>query len=340
MPELLTTVFFLVFAGHENLGRDLATSFGGNTGSAIFNSVIIPIFVILAVVSIGIKGIKLSRKVVIRDGLFLILVELALLVLLSSKTITQFHGWILTGLYLLYLLFLFGTMKKKEDKGIIMPQDPTSISKKWFSRYQYKSPTGITSRSWKILILATFIISIACAGLVESCKGIAEQLKINPLFVALILVAAASSIPDTIVSILDARRGNHDDALSNVLGSNIFDITISLGLPLALFLLITGQQIDFSEAGPTIIDIRVMLVIITLITLIIFYFSKVLSKAHIVLLAALYTLFILYAVGAASYHSGGENSLARTAGSFIEMLRQPGGFGEYLENLAEKLTGS
>lgn len=339
MPELLTTVFFLAFASQENLGRDLATSFGGNTGSAIFNSIIIPIMVIGVVISIGVRGIKLTKKVILRDGLFLIFTELVLLVLLSSQKITQMHGWILTSLYLVYLVFLFAFMTKKEPESQTEQSKAVLNNAKWYQKYQFNSENGITRRSWYILIIAVLLISLASAGLVESCKGIATQLKINPLFVALILVAAASSIPDTIVSMLDARRGNHDDALSNVLGSNIFDITISLGLPLALFLLITDQTIDFSEAGPTIIDIRVMLVIITAFTLGIFYFAKTLTKRHIVILVLLYTLFILYAIGAASYQPAGDNNLlARIAGSFIEMLRESG-FSDLLERLAKKLTG-
>lgn len=118
-------------------------------------------------------------------------------------------------------------------------------------------------------------------------------MKINPLFIALVLVAAASSVPDTIISIKDGKKGNYDDALSNVLGSNIFDITISMGLPLAIYLLVTGQRIDFRAAGPTLIDIRIMLVVVTIITMAVFYFSKELKKRHVLYLLILYLIFIL-----------------------------------------------
>ena len=53
MPELFTTIFFLAFATHENLGRDFAAGVGGNTGSAIFNSIVIPMLVILVVMLTG-----------------------------------------------------------------------------------------------------------------------------------------------------------------------------------------------------------------------------------------------------------------------------------------------
>ena len=279
MPELLTTVFFLVFALHENLGRDFAASIGGDTGSAIFNSIIIPMLVIWVVLASGITGIKITKKVILRDGLFLIGAEILLLVLLSSSYITHWHGWIFTIFYLIYLSYTLISMKtNKNDEDDENEEEEDEEQNSWYEKYQFKSETGCTGRSWIMLIFSILVIAAACAGLVEGCKGIADAMKINPLFIALILVAAASSVPDTIISIKDAKKGNYDDALSNVLGSNIFDITISMGLPLAVFLAITSQKIDFRNAGPTFIDIRIMLLIITIITMGIYYFSKEMKK--------------------------------------------------------------
>ena len=60
-------------------------------------------------------------------------------------------------------------------------------------------------------------------------------LGIPVMFVALILASAASSFPDTIISMKDAKKGNYDDAISNALGSNIFDVCFALGLPMLIF---------------------------------------------------------------------------------------------------------
>ena len=338
MPELLTTVFFLVLASHENLGRDFAASIGGNTGSAIFNSIVIPVLIIWVVIAGGITGVKITKKVILRDGLFLIGAEVLLLVLLSSSYITHWHGWIFTVFYLIYLSYMLLSMKKNEngEENDGNNEEPDS----WFEKFQFKSEKGRTSRSWILLISSTLIIASACAGLVEGCKGMADAIRINPLFIALILVAAASSVPDTIISIKDAKKGNYDDALSNVLGSNIFDITISMGLPLAVFLTVTGQKIDFIEAGPTFIDIRIMLLVITVITIAIYYFSKEMKKIHVVYLSILYGIFILYAIGAADYLHGGNLFLSKPAGFFIDFLHQPGGVGEILQNIANSITGN
>lgn len=336
MPELLTTVFFLVLATKADLGRDLAASIGGDTGSAIFNSIIIPMVVIWVVIATiaGVKGVKIAKKVILRDGLFLIGAELLLLVLLSSNYITHWHGWIFTFFYLIYLAYTLISMKNGEEEEEEEEEPDT-----WYAKFQFKSEKGRTGRSWLILLASTAVIAAACAGLVEGCKGMADSLGINPLFIALVLVAAASSVPDTIISLKDARKGNYDDALSNVLGSNIFDITISMGLPLAVYLMVTGQKIDFIEAGPTLIDIRVMLLTVTVVTMAIYYFAKQLDMKHVVMLGVLYVIFILYALGAASYNAGGDGVLAQAAGAFIEFLHRPGGLNETLQKIANGITG-
>ena len=337
MPELLTTVFFLILAVQENLGRDFAAGIGGNTGSAIFNSIIIPMLVIWVVLAMGITGVSVSKKVILRDGLFLIGAEIMILVLLSSRYITHWHGWIFTGFYIIYLAYTLLSMKNGSNEEHDYNGDEHDS---WFKKYQFKSEEGTTSRSWILLISSTLVMAAACAGIVEGCKGIAEALKIHPLFIALILVAAVSSVPDTIISIKDAKKENYDDALSNVLGSNIFDITISMGLPLGLFLLFTGQKIDFIDAGPTFIDVQVMLLLVTIVTIGIYYFSEEMRMPHVYVLGVLYAVFILYAIGAADYLNGGNSFLAKPSGAFIEFLRQPGGISEFLQNTANGLTGS
>lgn len=337
MPELLTTVFFLVFASNENLARDLGASVGGNTGSAIFNSIVIPMLVIGVVIAGGVKNINISKKVILRDGLFLIAAELLLLVLLSSDYITHWHGWVFTLFYVIYLSYTLLSMKKNDDTS----SDNTYIpGDSFYEKYLHRKHTHKTSRAWFLLFVSTMVIAASCAGLVEGCKGISDSFGINPIFIALILVAAASSVPDTIISIRDARKGNYDDALSNVLGSNVFDISISMGLPLAIFLLITDQKIDFTSIGPTLIDIRLILLIITIFTVGVFYFSKTLNKTSVYILAFLYVNFIIYSLGAADYTSGGDSILAKYSSSLIDYLNKEGGVNEAIRTFANYLTHS
>ncbi len=338
MPEFLTTVFFLVFATPQNLGRDFAASLGGNTGSAIFNSIAIPGLVLLVTFFVvrSVINVKISKKVILRDGLFLIGAEILLLVLLSSDYVTHWHGWIFTGFYLIYLGYLIRSHKKSKsiNKESFFKQDL------WYEKFIHSKKIKKGRRATWLLVLAVIILSICAAGLVEGTKLIAESIGINPIFIALILVAAATSVPDLIISLKDAKKGNYDDSLSNVVGSNIFDITISMGLPLAIYLLVTGQKINFIEAGSNLIDIRIFLVIITVIALAIYYFAKSLRKRHVFILMGTYIIFILYSIGAAQYNAGIETTISNLSGAFIDWLRQPGGIEEILKCLGNKMTGN
>lgn len=290
--------------------------------------------VILTIVyGLKLSGGTVSKKVILRDGLFLIGGEILLLVLLSSDIITHWHGWVFTVYYVIYLAYTLLSMTKSDDTDEEEDEEDDDI----YSKYVNKKSNGKTGRAWALLGTTTMILAGACALLVHSAEMMSEALEINMLFVSLILIAGASSVPDAIISMKDAKKGNYNDALANVLGSNIFDITISMGLPLAIFLLWTGYEIDFKEAGATLIDIRVMLLVITAITIGVFYFSNKLGKSTVVILSVLYTVFVLYAIGAAGYHAGSESFLANIVGDFVEFLHT--NLSGPLRSLANSITG-
>lgn len=341
MPEMLTTVFFLIFYAKSNIAEGFAASVGGDTGSAIFNSIFIPMLVVGMVLFsvVGIKGVKVAKKVILRDGLFLIIAEILLLVLLSSDYITTWHGWTFTIFYLIYLTYTLKSMKKEdvEEEEEEEEEEPET----WYEKYLFNSSSNRTLKAWFLLIFSTAFIALGSAGLVKGTEFIAIDWGINPLFIAFVIVAAASSVPDTIISLKDAKKGNYDDALSNVLGSNIFDITISMGLPLAIYLMTVGQPIYFKDAGATLIDIRIMLLVVTVITILVFYFSKELKWKQVSVLATIYIFFIVYSLSAGAYLEGvHDNLFADSAGAFIKYLNQPDGVAETLRSVANTITGS
>jgi len=82
MPELFTTLFGLILLGHVD---NFAFGIGTTAGSAIFNGMIIPAVVIFAVIGFGIsKKVNVSKKVILRDGLSLIVAEFILIFLISG----------------------------------------------------------------------------------------------------------------------------------------------------------------------------------------------------------------------------------------------------------------
>ena len=295
LPELLTTVFFLWGASRETVAYNLVGSISGDAGSSIFNSIIIPMMIILVLIKMGTTG-HMSKKVILRDGLFLIGAEILLIVLFSGEYLYWWTAAIMTGYYLVYLGYMlvpyFGKMTNTHVGSTTIPEDEYS-EMDMYEKHIFKSTESRASRAWFVLVVAALLIALACYVLVEAALGLAVVLEINVLFVAFVLIAAASSVPDTIISMKEAKKGNHDDALSNVLGSNIFDITFSLAFPLLIYILINGP-IYWAADGPNLIHVRIMLLAATVITIAIYYFSKELGKKQMYMLGATYIGFLSY----------------------------------------------
>jgi cation:H+ antiporter len=91
-----------------------------------------------------------------------------------------------------------------------------------------------------VVLISICIIGASCYLLVLATEDISHALGVNLFFGAFIIAAIASSIPDTIFSVQDAKNDKFIDSFSNAYGSNIFDICIGLGLPVLVYSLIYG----------------------------------------------------------------------------------------------------
>ena len=258
LPELFTTLF-LLFIFHDQGG--FAAGVATCAGSAVFNAVVIPAVCILAVTIKGVNGnivesLLLKRSTILRDGFFFILAELCLIGFLGTGALTWWMGLVLMGLYGVYFAVLmrgFGNEKDEEDEDSEEESEDNgdgsfvgSLLTFDFNQLLFGGQDFSAGRAWTVLSLATITIAGACYLLSESVMLSAESLGIAPYFTAVILGAAATSVPDTILSYKDAMKGDYDDAVANAVGSNIFDICVALGFPLALY---TGLQMLNGASG-------------------------------------------------------------------------------------------
>lgn len=322
MPEVFTSLFFLFILQDAN---GFSGGIGTTAGSAIFNSMVIPAVSILAVIYIGLTNkITVSQKAMRRDGIALILAELIFLVLVSGSSLDWYHGLVLMLVYVVYIVYMFSTMTKKseEEKEEIASaheeneetQEERSGKLKAFFQFDLEAlflgNTPINGpKAWSLLVASTIAIALVCYFLVVACEWIGAAtytvpllgefsgLDIPVMFVALILAAAASSFPDTIISMKDAKRGQYDDAISNALGSNIFDICFALGLPLFIFTIIKGPIHMPPEVVDLSLELRFLLWILTVVAVLIFTSGKYMGKGKAIILLGIYVLFVTYIVG-------------------------------------------
>ena len=322
IPELFTTLFSLMLLGEVD---NFAFGIGTTAGSAIFNGMIIPAVAILAVLGYGIAK---KVKVILRDGIGLIIAELILIYMVSGNHLTWVHGLVLMLTYVVYVAYMFSTMKKKETVAPLEPREreeehrvgrKPSIFKALilldfehvFVRKQIN-----TANAWALLLFSMLVIGLACIVLIHSCELLSAEMGIAPYFIAVVLASAATSVPDTILSYRDAVAGQYDDAVANALGSNIFDICFALGFPLFAFTLFNGPITMTAETVANVAELQASLVILTIAAFIIYYFNAGLRQIHAYALLMLYVVFTLF-IFAKAYESPWAIQLGELLASWI-----------------------
>jgi len=305
MPEFLSTLFFLFYLGDID---GFAGGLGITAGSAIYNLLIIPALVIIVVlVRHPNKIIEVSKSVIIRDGLAYLIIVVILLLLLNP-TLKPIYGLILLATYMVYLIYLLFSVKRIRGNGVISSGRSTSERNKTCLRciltldlegvILNKRPISTLS-AWMLLVASTIVMSAGTLILVHGTERLSHSMDIPILFVAVVLSAAASSVPDTVISMRDARKGNYDDAISNALGSNIFDVSFALGFPLLLYTLVKGNiELDARMFSQTM-ELWIFLLLSAVLGVIILIVGKRQTILKAILFLTINFVFLLYVLSQA-----------------------------------------
>jgi len=271
LPELLVALYSVVFFKQFEVG------IGTIAGSALFNLLVIPGLCVL----VAPVAFKVSKKVISRDALFYMIAVFTLIVLLL-----YFQTWglvialFLLFLYLVYLGEIIGHARahRKNNK----PKETEEINLK---------------KEFSIFFLLLIVIGAFTFFLTDSAIDLSNLLGISPIIIAFTIIAAATSIPDTVISVTNAKKGNIDDATSNVFGSNIFDILVGIGLPLLIYVCYKGAVlIEFA-------NLEIILGLLGATILVLYFFAEdhVLTKKNAVVLLLMYLAFVLYTVSLAIF---------------------------------------
>lgn len=217
---------------------------GTIVGSAIFN-----ILVIIGVASMF-RQARLIWQVAMRDMLFYVLSIVLLLHTFWDGIITFQEA---SYFVMLYVFYIFAVVKWKSwlnysevnpvdvvekdiEKGQLTARVVQIFSKVYPSRKRY------------IIVFLESILFIGVLSylMIESAISAAEVFNISPAIIGLTVLAIGTSVPDLLSSIVVARRGMGNMAVSNAVGSNIFDILFGLGSPWVVVILFTGHSVTVS----------------------------------------------------------------------------------------------
>lgn len=267
LPELVINVFASIEGS-----TDLAV--GNVLGSNIINTLLI-IGVAATIYPISMAGRKSTIDVWFSLVITLILLGVANLTYFIDDTpnISRFDGLIFLFILAAFLYYSF-------FKGGALEQESSNTELK-----------EIKTR-WSIILIIAGATGLFFGGkwIVSGVNQIATDLDISQSAIGMTIVAAATSLPELVTSVLAALKKNTDMAVGNAIGSNIFNILLVLGVSA----LISPIPFDVSMNMEIYILLASTLLILLFIKLDFGKTRKAISKIEGILLMVAYILFLVF----------------------------------------------
>ncbi len=265
-PELAVSVQSLI-----NGSGDLVL--GNVIGSNIINILLI-LGISSLIVPISIKSNTIRKEIPICILVTILLSVLFFDISLSGSTqnmISRSDGIVILLFFAIFVYYLFSIMRNKTVDEL-PEENNTSLLK-----------------SILMTVAGIILIIISSDLVVNEAVNIAHVLNISERMISLTIIAFGTSLPELITSIVAAKKREQDILVGNIIGSNIFNICIVIGIPSALI----GSIIP---SGFSLIDFVIF--ILSAILLFIFARRKSAIKryhgiAMLILFALYYTIIII-----------------------------------------------
>ncbi len=290
-PELFVAVIALIKPGDH-----VAIGVGTIVGSALFN-----LLVIVGAAAV-VKNSLIAWQPVIRDLLFYAIAILGLYYVLYNGNVELWEAGVLIVLYGVYVFAVFKwrtwfKYKNLDEDPIDEEEEEKTGWKVIFRPFDWLLSKFFPSAEHYLIVFGVSIILIAllCWVLVESAIGISLILDIPEIVIALTVLAVGTSVPDMVSSVIVAKQGRAGMAVSNAIGSNIFDIFIGLGLPWFVNILIVKEVIEFNIIG---LDVSVGLLFASVLLILFFLIWKKwrLTQNLGFTLILLYILYVIWEI--------------------------------------------
>ncbi|MBC52680.1 MAG: sodium:calcium antiporter [Gammaproteobacteria bacterium] len=267
-PELAVSV-------KSALSDQASIAVGNVVGSNIFN-----VLFILGMSALIIPLVVSSQLIRIDVPLMLALSVFVLLIALDGA-FSRVDGIILFAGLLVYITALI-FLSRKENAAI----------KQAFAQEYGMSPDAKTSwlKDTALIVVGLALLVTGSRWFVDSAVAFAQYLGVSELIVGLTIVAAGTSMPEVVTSIIAAIRGERDIAVGNVVGSNIFNIMGVLGIASIIApsgIAISPEFVRF--------DIPVM-ILVALACVPIFFTGGTISRQEGIMLLAYYVAYTVYLI--------------------------------------------
>ena len=183
---------------------------------------------ILLVIGIAacIQPIKVKNEVVKKElPILLVITSMFVLSVMSHYIGYHYGDFILTRqdgivflcFFVMFIFYIVSVVKVKQ--GV----------------FDNEKPKYNMTKSIVLTIICCVTIIFASNIVVDNAKELASMLKVSNKLITMTIVVIGTSLPEMTMTVVAAKKGEFDIALGNIIGTNIFNIGVVLGLPLLIY---------------------------------------------------------------------------------------------------------
>lgn len=193
----------------------------------VIGSCIVNVFLIIGLAAIT-KSIKVKHNTVKKEIPILLLVTTSFSVLMldsifNTKTPNVFSR--ADGIVLILLFFMFVAYLVQLFRGRAIEEAEESVEIKYDNIF-----IAIT-----ILALSIVMICMSSDVIVDNATLIATSIGISEKIITMTAIVIGTSLPELMLTVTSAQKGEFDMTVGNIIGTNIFNVCVVLGLPIAIF---------------------------------------------------------------------------------------------------------
>ena len=199
--------------------------FDGNTGLAIGNALgsnITNIALVLGATALMVP-LSIHSKLLKREFPVLFLIMALVFILFLDGNLGTIDGLILLAGLVAFILWMIHLGKKSQSEP---DHDPLQ------DEFEEELPEKLPVKKALVLLVIGLVVLLVGAKLVVwGAVSIAQAFGISDLVIGLTVVAIGTSLPELATTITSAKKGEHDIAIGNIIGSNMFNLLGVLGIP-------------------------------------------------------------------------------------------------------------
>lgn len=278
VPKMLIA---LTIAAFGTCAPELAISFNSIKSGAsdmtlanVIGSCIVNILLIVGLSAIT-RPIKVKERTIKKELPLLVIITTAFFILVTDSlfkksavnSLSRADAIMLLIWFILFMFYIIGIVRKNKNN-------------------EYDIPEYSIVKSIILIILSLLAITLSSNIVVDNAVLLASQIGISQKIISMTVIVIGTSLPELTMTINAARKDEFDMAVGNIIGTNIFNICIVLGLPIAIY----G---GVSSSSFNVVDTSVVL-----LSALMFYIfgrsNKELSRREGILMVLVFILYYTY----------------------------------------------